>query len=50
MLEAWVELGPLKVVLGFLVAGAASAFAIVGRGRWQRRQDGRVGEVLPEGS
>ena len=43
------ELGPLKVILGFLVAGAACLFAVIGRGWWQRREERHVGDVLPEG-
>jgi 4-amino-4-deoxy-L-arabinose transferase-like glycosyltransferase len=43
------ELGPLKVILGFLVAGAACVFAVIGRGWWQRREERHVGDVLPEG-
>jgi hypothetical protein len=42
------ELGPLKVVLGFLIAAAACVFAVVGRGWWQRREERRVGEAVPE--
>jgi hypothetical protein len=43
------ELGPLKVVLGFVVASAACLFAVAGRAWWRRRQDGPVANALPEG-
>jgi hypothetical protein len=43
------ELGPLKVILGFLVAGAACVFAIVGRSWWERRSERGFDDALPEG-
>ena len=43
------ELGPLKVVLGFLVAGVACVFAVAGRGWWRRRQNDVVATAVPEG-